>query len=48
MTPPVRWFFALLLALGAGAGAYLAGRAWLAPEPGPLPRGPPPLRLRRP
>ena len=33
MTPPVRWFFALLLALGAGAGAYLAGRAWLAPQP---------------
>jgi len=33
MAPPLRWFFALLLALGAGAGAYLAGRAWLAPDP---------------
>jgi len=33
MAPPVRWFFALLLALAAGAGAYLASRAWLAPEP---------------
>jgi thiol-disulfide isomerase/thioredoxin len=33
MAPPLRWLFALLLALGAGAGAYFAGRAWLAPDP---------------
>jgi len=30
---PVRWLLVLLLALGAGAAAYLASRAWLAPEP---------------
>ncbi len=33
MAAPVRWLLVILLALGAGALAYLAGRAWLAPEP---------------
>ncbi len=33
MATPVRWLFVVLLALGAGALAYLAGRTWLAPEP---------------
>ncbi|MBM4218758.1 MAG: TlpA family protein disulfide reductase [Gammaproteobacteria bacterium] len=33
MAAPVRWLLILLLALGAGATAYLLSRAWLAPEP---------------
>jgi thiol-disulfide isomerase/thioredoxin len=33
MGAPVRWLAVLLLALAAGAAAYLASRAWLAPEP---------------
>ncbi len=33
MAPPARWFLALLLALAAGGGAYLASHAWLASEP---------------
>jgi len=37
---PLRWILVLLLALGAGAAAYLASRAWLAPEP-PAPPEPP-------
>jgi thiol-disulfide isomerase/thioredoxin len=32
MAGAVRWILVLLLALGAGAAAYLAGRAWLAPD----------------
>jgi thiol-disulfide isomerase/thioredoxin len=37
MAGPVRWILVLLLALGAGAAAYLASRAWLAPEtPAPV------------
>jgi len=32
MAGPVRWLLVVLLALGAGAAAYLASRAWLAPE----------------
>ncbi len=41
MAGPVRWILVLLLALGAGAAAYLASRAWLAPEP-PAPAAAPP------
>jgi thiol-disulfide isomerase/thioredoxin len=33
MTGAVRWILVLLLAAGAGAVAYLASRAWLAPAP---------------
>jgi len=33
LAAPVRWLLVLLLALGAGAAAYLLSRAWLAPEP---------------
>jgi thiol-disulfide isomerase/thioredoxin len=32
MAGPVRWILVVLLALGAGAAAYLASRAWLSPE----------------
>jgi thiol-disulfide isomerase/thioredoxin len=31
MAGPVRWILVVLLALGAGAAAYLASRAWLSP-----------------
>jgi thiol-disulfide isomerase/thioredoxin len=33
MAGPGRWILVVLLALGAGAGAFLASRSWLAPEP---------------
>jgi thiol-disulfide isomerase/thioredoxin len=33
MAAPVRWLLVLLLALGAGATAYVVSRAWLAPQP---------------
>jgi thiol-disulfide isomerase/thioredoxin len=33
MAPAGRWILVAVLALGAGAAAYLAGRAWLAPAP---------------
>jgi thiol-disulfide isomerase/thioredoxin len=33
MAPASRWILVLVLALAAGAGAYFASRAWLAPEP---------------
>jgi len=38
MAGPVRWILLVLLALGAGAAAYLASRTWLAPE-APAPAG---------
>lgn len=41
MAGPVRWILVVLLALGAGAAAYLASRAWLAPE-SPAAVAPPP------
>ena len=42
MGTPVRWLLVLLLAVGAGAAAYLASRAWLAREPETAAAQPPP------
>ena len=42
MGTPVRWLLVLLLAVGAGAAAYLASRAWLAREPETVAAQPPP------
>jgi len=42
MAGPARWILVVLLALGAGAAAYLASRAWLAAEdPVPVAGAPP-------
>jgi thiol-disulfide isomerase/thioredoxin len=42
MAAPVRWLLVLLLALGAGAAAYVASRPWLAPQPAAAPVPPTP------
>lgn len=42
MGPAGRWILVVVLALGAGAAAYLAGRAWLAPAPQPVAPSPVP------
>jgi thiol-disulfide isomerase/thioredoxin len=46
MAGPGRWILVVLLALGAGAAAFVASRSWLAPEPpaqiaAPVPESPP-------
>ena len=48
MAGPGRWILVVLLALGAGAAAFLASRSWLAPEAtapiaAPVPEAPAPV-----
>ena len=48
MGPASRWILVLLLATVAGAGAYVASRAWFSPKAAPPPAAPGPAAAPRP